>query len=94
MPWSGQEELLRTKARLVRDLRQRTLRRQRQLLSPAEDLYSDSDSETEPESKIDKAKSVPLSQYKRDLRLTVIRTLLLTIAASLLVSQYLLIRRA
>jgi hypothetical protein len=72
MPWSGQEELLRTKARLVRDLRQRTLRRQRQPLSPAEDLYSDSDSETERESKIDKVKSVPLSKYKRDLRLTVI----------------------
>ncbi len=94
MPWSGQEELLRTKARLVRELRQRTLRRQRKLLSPAEDLYSDSDSETEPESKIDKVKSVPLSQYKRDLRLTVICSFLLSFAVSYLAYQYLLIRRA
>jgi hypothetical protein len=47
MPWSGQEELQRTKARLVREQRQRTLRRQRELLSPPEELYnSDSDSDT------------------------------------------------
>ena len=94
MPGSGQEELLRTKARLVRELRQRTLRRQRQLLSPAEDLYSDSDSETEPESKIDKVKSVPLSQYKRDLCLTVICSFLLSFAVSYLAYQYQLTRRA
>jgi hypothetical protein len=54
MPSSGQEELLRTKARLVRELRQRTLRRQRQLLHPASD--SDSDSEEE----------LRLEQGKRD----------------------------
>jgi hypothetical protein len=94
MPWSSQEELLRTKARLVRELRQRTLRRQRQLLFPADDLYSDSDSETEPESKIDKDKPVPLSQYRRDLCLAVICTLLLSITVSLLAYQFLLIRRA
>ncbi len=94
MPWTGQDELLRTKARLARELRQRTLRRQRQLLSPAEDLYSDSDSETEPESKIDKVKSVPLSQYKRDLCLTVDCSFLLSFAVSCLAYQYLVIRRA
>ncbi len=38
MPWSGQEELQRTKARLVREQRQRTLRRQRELLSLSEEL--------------------------------------------------------
>jgi hypothetical protein len=52
MPWSGQEELLRTKARLVRELRERTLRRQRQLLHPARDLYNDSDSDSEEELRI------------------------------------------
>ena len=94
MPGSGQEELLRTKARLVRELRQRTLRRQGQLLPPAEDLYSDSDSETEPESKIDKVKSVPLSQYKRDLCLSIVYSFLLSFAVGYLAYQYLLIRRA
>ena len=94
MPWSGQEELLRTKARLVRELKQRTLRRQRQLLPPAEDPYSDSDSETEPESKIDKVKSVPLSQYNRDLCLIVICIFHLSFAVSYLAYQCLLIRRA
>ncbi len=54
LPSSGQEELLRTKARLVRELRKRTLRRQRQLLHPASD--SDSDSEEE----------LRLEQGKRD----------------------------
>ncbi len=44
MPWTAKEELLRTKARLVRELRQRTLRRQRPLEFPAKDLYNDSDS--------------------------------------------------
>jgi hypothetical protein len=49
MPWSGKEELQRTKARLVREHRQRTLRRQRELLSPSKELYnSDSDSDTKP----------------------------------------------
>jgi len=94
MPGSGQEELLRTKARLVRELRQRTLRRQRQLLPPAEDPYSDSDSETEPESRIDKVKSVPLSQYNRDLCLIVICIFHLSIAVSYLAYQYQLTRRA
>ena len=94
MPWTAKEELLRTKARLVRELRQRTLRRQRPLEFPAKDLYNDSDSETELESKIDKVKSVPLSQYKRDLCLTVICSLLLSFAVSYLAYQYLLIRRA
>jgi len=94
MPWTRQEELQRTKARLVREQRERTLRRQRQLLFPAEELYNSSESETEPESKIDKVKSVPLSKYKRDLCLTVICSLLLSFAVSCLALQYLLIRRA
>ncbi len=93
MPWSRQEELLRTKARLVRKLREKTLRRQRQLLYPAEDLYSDSDSDTEPKEKIGQVKSVPLSQYKRDLYLTVVCSFILSIAVNLLVVQYLLTRR-
>jgi hypothetical protein len=70
------------------------LRRQRQLLFPAEELYNSSDSEAEPESKIDKVKSVPLSKYKRDLCLTVICSLLLSFAVSCLALQYLLTRRA
>ena len=53
MPWSSQEELLRTKARIVREQRQRTLRRQRELLHPAKDLYNNSDSETESEGEVD-----------------------------------------
>jgi hypothetical protein len=56
MPWSGEEELQRTKARLVRELRQRTLRRQRQLLHPAEDFYSDSDSDSEEELRVEQGK--------------------------------------
>ena len=94
MPWTAKEELQRTKARLVRELKQRTLRRQRQLEFPAEDLYNDSDSETEPESKIDKVKSVPLSQYNRDLCLIVICIFHLSFAISYLAYQCLLIRRA
>ena len=94
MPWSGQEELQRTKARIVRELRQRTLRRQRQLLSPADDLYSDSDSETESEVKTARGKSVPLFQYKRDLCLSIVCSFLLSFAVGYLAYQYLLIRRA
>ncbi len=94
MPKSGQELLQRTKERIVRDQRERTLRRQRQLLFPADELYSDSDSETESESKTVKGKTVPLSKYKRDLCLAVICSLLLSIAVSFLVLQYLLNRRA
>jgi hypothetical protein len=57
MPWSGQdEELLRTKARLVRELRERTLRRQSQLLHPARDLYNDSDSGSEEELTVEQGK--------------------------------------
>ncbi len=56
MPWSGQEELLRTKARLVRELRERTLRRQSQLLHPARSLYNDSDSESEEELTVEQGK--------------------------------------
>jgi hypothetical protein len=93
MPWTREEELLRTKARHVRELRERTLRRQRQLLHPAEDLYSDSDSDTEPKAKIDQVRSVSLSQYKKDLYLTVICSFILSIAVNLLVVQYLLTRR-
>jgi hypothetical protein len=51
MPWSREEELLRTKARIVRELRERTLRRPRQLLYPAKDLYSDSESDSDEELK-------------------------------------------
>jgi hypothetical protein len=93
MPLSSQEELQRTKARLVRELRERTLRRQRQLLHPAEDLYSDSDSDTEPKGEIDQVRSVPLYQYKRDLYLTVIFSFVLSIVANLLVVQFSLTRR-
>jgi hypothetical protein len=57
MPSSGQEELLRTKARLVRELRQRTLRRQRQLLHPVKDIHSDSDSDSEEELRLEQGKS-------------------------------------
>jgi hypothetical protein len=62
MPWSGQEELQRIKTRLFRELRQRTLRRQRELLHPIEGLLSDSDSESELESRVDIAKPDHLSQ--------------------------------
>ncbi len=95
MPWTRQEELQRTKARLVREQRERTLRRQRQLLFPAEELYnSDSDCESESEIKTARSKSVPLSKYKWDLCLTNVCSVLLSLAVSCLVFQYLLIRRA
>jgi hypothetical protein len=95
MPWTRQEELQRTKARLVREQRERTLRRQRQLLFPPEELYnSDSDCETEPEAKTARGKSVPLSQYKRDLCLSIVCSFLLSFAVSCLAYQYLLIGRA
>ncbi len=92
MLWSGLEELQRTKARLEKEQRQRTLRRQRELLYPAEELPSDSDSDSEPEGRIDIVKPDPLSQYKKDLCLTVICSLILTIAANFLVWQYVLSR--
>ena len=57
MPWSREEELLRTKARLVRELRERTLRRQRQILFPAESLYNISDSESDEEVVVEQTKS-------------------------------------
>jgi hypothetical protein len=57
MPWSREEELLRTKARLVRELRERTLRRQRQILFPAESLYNTSDSESDEEVVVEQSKS-------------------------------------
>jgi hypothetical protein len=95
MPWSGQEELRRTKARLVKEQRQRTLRRQRELLFPADTLYnSDSDSESEPEVRVDIVKSDHLSKYKKDLCLTVFCSIILTIAANLLVWKYILLRKA
>ncbi len=95
MPWSGQEELQRTKARLVREQRQRTLRRQRELLSPSEELYnSDSDSDTKPSHRPNTIKLNHLSKYKRDLSLSVCCALILVIAANLLVWQYLLLRKA
>ncbi len=56
MPWSREEELLRTKARIVRELRERTLRRQRQLLHPVKDLYSDSDSDSDEELRVKQGK--------------------------------------
>ena len=56
MPWSREEKLLRTKARLVRELRERTLRRQRQLLFPAESLYNTSDSESDEEVVVEQSK--------------------------------------
>ena len=93
MPGSGQKELLRTKARLVREQRQRTLRRQRELLFPAANLSDDSDSETDPEGSSDICKPDPLSQYKRDLCLSVYCFLVLTIVVNLLVLQYILSRR-
>jgi hypothetical protein len=94
MPWTRQEELQRTKARIVRELRQRTLRRQEQLLYPADSLYNDSDSDTESEVKTVRGKSVPLSQYKRDLCLSIVCSFLISFAVSYLAYQYLLIRRA
>jgi hypothetical protein len=93
MPWSSKEELLRTKARLVREQRQRTLRRQRELLHPAKDLYNNSDSETDSEGEIDIAKPDSLSQYKRNLCLSVFCFLVLVITVNLLVLQYILSRR-
>jgi hypothetical protein len=95
MPWSGQEELQRTKARLVREQRQRTLRRQRELLSPSEELYnSDSDSDTKFSHRYNTNKLDHLSKYKRDLGLNVCWVLILIIAANLLVWQFLLLRKA
>ena len=57
MPRSREEELLRTKARLVRELRNRTLRRQRQILFPAESLYNNSDSDSDEEVVVQQGKS-------------------------------------
>ncbi len=57
MPWSREEELLRTKARIVRELRNRTLRRQSQILFPAKDLYNTSDSESDEEVTVEQGKS-------------------------------------
>jgi hypothetical protein len=95
MPWSGQEELQRTKARLIREQRQRTLRRQRELLSPSEELYnSDSDSDTKPSHRPSNNKLDHLSKYKRDLGLSVCCVLTLIIVANLLVWQLLLLRKA
>jgi hypothetical protein len=95
MPWTRQKELQETKARLVREQRERTLRRQRQLLFPAEELdNSDSDCETESEVKTARGKSVPLSQYKRDLCLSIVCSFLLSFAVSCLALQYTLIGRA
>ncbi len=94
MPWSGQEELQRTKARLVREQRQRTLRRQRKLLSLPEELYnSDSDSDTKPSHRSNTIKLDHLSKYKRDLGLSVCCVLVLVITANLLVWQFLLLRK-
>ncbi len=93
MPWSRQEELLRTKARIVKEQRQRTLRRQRELLHPAKDLYNNSDSETESEGEVDIVKPDSLSQYKRDLCLSVLCFLILAITVNLLVLQYILYRK-
>ena len=95
MPWSRQEELQRTKARLVREQRERTLRRQRQLLFPPESLYnSESDSDTEPSNRSNTIKSDHLSKYKRDLGLCVCCLVILVITANLLAWQYLLLRKA
>ncbi len=95
MPWSRQEELQRTKARIVREQRERTLRRQRQVLFPPEELYnSDSDSDTERSHRSNTIKLDHLSKYKRDLDLSVCCVLILVIAANLLVLQYLLLRKA
>jgi hypothetical protein len=58
MPWSREEELLRTKARIVRELRERTLRRQRQIPFPVNSLYNSSDSDSDEE--------VIVEQGKRD----------------------------
>ncbi len=57
MPWSREEELLRTKARLVRELRERTLRRQRQILFPVKSLYNNSDSDSDEEVIVKQGKS-------------------------------------
>jgi hypothetical protein len=95
MPWSRQEELQRTKARLVREQRERTLRRQRELLSPSGSLYnSDSDSETELGHSENTNKPDNLSKYKKDLCLSVSCALILLITANLLVWQFLLLRKA
>ena len=92
MPWTRREELQQTKARLVREQRERTLRRQRQLVFPAEEL-DNSDSDCEFEAKTAKDKTVPLSKYKRDLCLSAVCSILLSLAVSGLALQYLLIRR-
>jgi hypothetical protein len=92
MPWSGQEELQRTKARLVREQRQRTLRRQRQLLWPAENLPNDTDSESDSEEKVVNKPDL-LQVSKRDLCLNLLCFILLTLVANLLVWQYLLSRK-
>jgi hypothetical protein len=95
MPWSRQEELQRTKARLVREQKERTSRRQRQLLFPPESLYnSESDSDTKPSSRPNTVKTDHLSKYKRDLGLGVCCLVILAITANLLVWQYLLLRKA
>jgi hypothetical protein len=95
MPWSGQEELERTKARLVREQRQRTFKRQREILSPSDTLYnSDSDSEVEQIHSVSTIKPGSLSKYKRNLCLSVYCVLILTITANLLVWQFLLLRKA
>ncbi len=92
MPRSGQEELRRTKARLVREQRQRTLRRQRQLLWPAENLPNNSDSESDSEER--GVKKPDLLQFSKcDLCLNLFCFILLTLVANLLVWQYLLSRR-
>jgi len=95
MPWSRQEELQRTKARLVREQRERTLRRQRQLLFPPESLYnSESDGETGPSHRPNTIKSDHLSKYKRDLGLGACCLVILVVTANLLVLQYVLLRKA
>jgi hypothetical protein len=95
MPLSGQEELQRTKARLVREQRQRTLKRQKELLSQSDSLFnSDSDSETEQGHSESTIKPGNLSKYKRDLCLSVSCALILLITANLLALQFLLLRKA
>ena len=95
MSWSRQEELQRTKARLVREQRERTLRRQRQLLFPPESLSNnDSDSDPEPDPRSNTIKLDHLSKYKKDLGLSVCCGFVLVIIANLLVWQYILLRKA
>jgi hypothetical protein len=65
----------------------------KELLHPAASLYNDSDSETESEGGGDICKPDPLSQYKRDLCLSVYCFLILAIVVNLLVLQYILSRR-